>query len=177
MNLLMLRLHLNSTMVLLKRLVVTMLQRDNVIYIPLWFFSNARPCHYQAPPKRIYIPLWFFSNQLIIILFVEHQRYLHSTMVLLKLLCLRISFSLAPFTFHYGSSQTVELSKSQKALLYLHSTMVLLKQNNCKACQGILPYLHSTMVLLKLDGFVLASMIQLHLHSTMVLLKPNAIKL
>ena len=77
--------------------------------------------------ENIYIPLWFFSNPLL-------AQYFRS--------CL-------PFTFHYGSSQTLKTLQASFRCSYLHSTMVLLKPSKLFWPSYYHLHLHSTMVLLK----------------------------
>ena len=74
-----------------------------IIYIPLWFYSNATLSGCMFCACTIYIPLWFYSNTIA-------REYSALT---------------AEFTFHYGSILMKIYKTLLICLIYLHSTMVL----------------------------------------------------
>ena len=92
-------------MVLFKSSSIPSTKSSQIIYIPIWFYSNLPPLPRYRRYSPIYIPIWFYSNY-------RHLRTnlllndLHSNMVLFKLALIR--------------------SRSYK-VHYLHSNMVLFK--------------------------------------------------
>ena len=79
------------------------------------------------------------------------HHYLHSTMVLFKLISLVTLSPFSPaFTFHYGPIQIYFILQHLAFFNNLHSTMVLFKLTQIDAITSQLNNLHSTMVLFKL---------------------------
>jgi len=97
--------YLHSNMVLLKWNMLIIQIKKELIYIPIWFYSNVICTSVSVFDSSIYIPIWFYSNYNPISL-INSFCYLHSNMVLLKSSCTFLVW--APIT-------------------HLHSNMVLLK--------------------------------------------------
>ena len=120
--------HLHSTMLLLYPSVMWSIRIRCIIYIPLCFYFILRSCC-AAVRRSIYIPLCFYFIRSPA-LFYGSVFHLHSTMLLLYLLC---------------------ISAVVWSSLDLHSTMLLLYRLSASTVRTSLSNLHSTMLLLYPD--------------------------
>ena len=82
--------HLHSNLVIFKWTQCSAFWCTNVLYIPIWLYSNLQLSRYITTPWYLYIPIWLYSNIKKITIKRLRLLTLHSNLVIFKCQHIRI---------------------------------------------------------------------------------------